>query len=283
MPASYPRGEGGFGISLPTALLSFPARLSAWIPTAPALTGPGGTGRWLSRSQSRTGTPGHRAWGGQVPARGLALLGELWHPVGAAGGVSPPGAVSPHSVHGWAPREGLRGSHVTQAPTSPPSCPGSQSFSWCLPIPPERVLAGAGARGSCPSASLQPPAGAALGTAGQGRGAGVCWRGSGLLSQRASDPQAHPGAPQPWLHRLWFNLGDTSSSTAPRPSWEGSGGPVLLQDSTAQTPVGQGPPAPRRGFPKASSQGPAPGCGCFSPGCAGVWGCSAGGARAGLG
>lgn len=67
------------------------------------------------------------------------------------------------------------------------------------------------------------------------------------------------------------------------PSWERFGGPVLLQDSTAQTPVGQGPPAPRWGFPKASSQGPAPGCGCFSPGCAGVWGCSAGSARAGLG
>lgn len=47
VPASYPRGEGGFGISLPTALLSFPARLSAWIPTAPVLTGPGDTGRWL--------------------------------------------------------------------------------------------------------------------------------------------------------------------------------------------------------------------------------------------
>lgn len=183
VPASYPRGEGGFGISLPTALLSFPARLSAWIPTAPALTVPGGTGRWLSRSQSRTGTLGHRAWGGHMPARGLALLGELWHPVGGLQEGRPLRVPCPLTVHGWAPREGLQGSHVTQAPTWPPSCPGSQSYSWCLPISPKRVLARAGAQGSCPPVSLQPPAGAVLGTAGQGRGAGGCWRGSALLSQ----------------------------------------------------------------------------------------------------
>lgn len=64
VPASYPRGEGGFGISLPTALLSFPACLSAWIPTAPALTG-----------------PATRAGGCDVPRAGQAPL-DTEHGVG---------------------------------------------------------------------------------------------------------------------------------------------------------------------------------------------------------
>lgn len=67
VPTSYPgkRGEGGFGISLPTALLSFPACLSAWIPTAPALT-----------------APAARAGGCDVPRAGQAPLdtehGTAW-------------------------------------------------------------------------------------------------------------------------------------------------------------------------------------------------------------
>lgn len=208
--------------------------------------------------------------------RGLALLGELWHPVGAAGEASPPpGAVSP-PAHGWAPREGVRGSHVTRALTSPPPCPGSQSSSWCLPTSLQSVSwPELGLRGFAP----QPPFSPQLGLPGHR------WAGEGqAMLEGLSPPLTGPLTPRPILE-----LPGPGSVGAPVPalpcvpSQEGSRGPVLLQDSTAQTPVGQGPPAPRWGFPKASSQGPAQGCGCFSPGCAGVWGSSAGSARAGLG
>lgn len=176
VPASYPRGEGGFGISLPTALLSFPARLSAWIPTAPALTVPGGMGRWLSRSQSRTGTPGHRAWGGYVPACGLALLGELWHPVGAVGGASPPGAVCPHCA--WLASQGRTAGQPHNSGTH---------LASIVPWEPRLQSVPSHPSGACPGQSwgsgVSPPAGAVLGTAGQGRGADGCWRGSALLSQ----------------------------------------------------------------------------------------------------
>lgn len=279
MPASYPRGEGGFGISLPTALLSFPACLSAWIPTAPALTVPGGMGRWLSRSQSRTGTLGHRARGGHMPARGLALLGELWHPVGATGGASPLVAVSPRCA--WLGSQG----RVAGQPRN-----SGTHLASIVPWEPVLQLVPSHPSGACPGRSwgsgvLPPslPSAPSWGCPGHG------WageRGRQML-EGLSPPLIGPLTSRPILELPSPGCGSIPGAAAPAlpcvPSWEGSGEPVLLQDSTAQTPVGQGPPAPRWGFPKASSQGPAPGCGCFSPGCAGVWGCSAGSARAGLG
>lgn len=198
---------------------------------------------------------------------GLALLGELWHPVGAAGEASPrPGAVSPRCA-----RLGSQGRGAGQPRNSgthlAPPCPGSQSSSWCLPT------------------SLQSVSWPELGLRGFAPQPGHRWAGEGqAMLEGLSPPLTGPLTPRPILE-----LPSPGSVGAPVPalpcvpSQEGSRGPVLLQDSTAQTPVGQGLPAPRWGFPKASSQGPAQGCGCFSPGCAGVWGSSAGSARAGLG
>lgn len=178
-----------------------------------------------------------------MPVRGLALLGELWHPVGAVGGVSPPGAVSPRCT--WL---GSQGRGVGQPRNSGTHLASSMPWEPVLQlvpshVPPERVLAGAGAQGSCPPASLQPPAGAALGTAGQGRGR--------RMLEGLSPPLTGPLTPRPILELPSpGSAGSGSISGAPVPalpcvpSWEGSRGPVLLQDSTAQTPVGQGPPAP---------------------------------------
>lgn len=193
--------------------------------------------------------------------------------------------VPPLCTHSWAPREGSCGSRVTRAPTSPPSCPGSQSSSWCLPTSLQSVSwLGLGLGGQ-----PQPPLSPIWGCPGRCR-AGE--RGRRML-EGLSPPLTGPPTPRPILELP--SPGSAGSGSIPGapvpalprgPSWEGSRGPLLLQDSTAQTSVRQGLPAPRRGFPKASSQGPAPGCGCFSPGCAGVGGAALGApgpGRAGLG
>lgn len=149
-------------------------------------------------------------------------------------------------------------------------------------VPPERVLAGAGVQGSCPPASLQPSAGAALGTTGQGRGR--------QMLEGLSPPLTRPPGPS-WscqalaLQALVQSQGHWFQRCPVSPHGRGPEAPSCSRTALPRLQWGRAPqpPAPRWGFPKASSQGPALGCGCFSPGCAGVWGCSAGSARAGLG
>lgn len=120
-------------------------------------------------------------------------------PRGGCGRSVPFGCHVPPTVHGWAPREGLWGSHVTHPPRLHPALGA---------IPPV---------GAFPHPSRACP-GWSWGSGLLGRGEGQADSGGAQpSSHRASDPQAHPGAPQPWLRGLWFNPGGTGSSTAPCP------------------------------------------------------------------
>lgn len=165
-----------------------------------------------------------------MPAGGLALLGELWHPVGAVGGASPLGAVCPHCA--WLASQGRTAGQPHNSGTHLASIVPWEPVLQSVPSHPS---------GACPGRSwgsgVLLPAGAVLGTAGQGRGADGCWRGSALLSQGLSPPDpswSSPDLPLPALVQSWGQRfqhcpvsppgrgleGLSCSRTAlPRPQW----------------------------------------------------------------
>lgn len=122
-----------------------------------------------------------------MPARSLALLGELWHPLGAEGGASPPGAVSPHCA--WLGSQGRVAGQPRNSGTHLASIMPWESDLQLVPshVPPEHVLAGAGARGLAPQPPFRPQLGLPWAWLSSGEGQ-VDAGGAQPSSHRASDP-----------------------------------------------------------------------------------------------